>query len=235
MGKVKKFDEFFGSSRKNFYGTPTLQQKLRMEAPDALLELYNASGLKNKHFNMPYPSDEESKKEILHMIEDQKLIYQKQDPYHVSLILIEAVEKDHAGVWCKWLKSHGVDWDKNKIRDFMDSTDGILYTIKYHYQRPRPFQFAYTQGVDFFPLISTDANSPSYPSGHAIDAYKMAYVVGKKIPEIKKEASEFSEKTAYTRIVAGLHFPSDDNFSRIIFDDLIKAGIIDEAIKKYLD
>jgi hypothetical protein len=61
----------------------------------------------------------------------------------------------------------------------------------------------------------------------------MAYVVGKKFPEIKREAKEFSDKTAYTRIVGGVHYLSDHTFSKEIFEDLKNAGILDKAIEIY--
>lgn len=231
--KIKKFDQFFSQRPRFFYGNPTFYQKSLMSGPDPLLALYNSSGLKEKDFNTPYPDVTASRKEIFHMIEDQKLIHDTSDPYHMSLDFIQRVEDDHAGVWCEWMESHGMTPNKTQVEKFMNSTDAILYTIKYHYQRPRPFQFAYEEQIEFYPLLSSDADSPAYPSGHAIDAYKMAYAIGKKVPPLKHEAKEFSDKTAYTRIVAGLHYPSDVKFSQQVFKGLVTAGIIDKAIEMF--
>jgi hypothetical protein len=223
----------FSTQKKEFYGNPTLYQKKLMESPDPLWDLYKETGLWNTHTSKPYPSEKDSIKEIEELKSLQSVVESPQDPKYVSPEFIIAVEKNHAEVWCKWLEERGKKVHVDALKKFMDSTDAILFKLKYYFQRARPSQFAYLRNIPFYPILNSDADSPAYPSGHALDSYKMAYAIGKKFPEIKREAEEFSAKTAYTRLVGGVHYPSDHTFSKEIFEDLENAGILDKAIEIY--
>jgi hypothetical protein len=232
--ELKKIIGFksFSDIKRGFYGNPTLKQKKVMETPDALWDLYQKSGLWDIHITIKYPTEEKSIHEIHKLASLQKLVNAPGDIYTASSF-IKSVEEDHAGVWFNWLNTKGKTVSKEGLKKFMDSTDSILFKLKYYFQRPRPSQFAYVHKIPFFPFLNSDADSPAYPSGHALDAYKTAYAIGKKFPDIKKEAEEFSEKTAYTRIVGGVHYPSDHTFSKKIFEDLKVTGVLDAAISIY--
>lgn len=233
LNRILKFQSFSFQKKRGFYGNPTLHQKEIMNSFDPLWDQYKKTGLWETHISKPYPSEKDSIKEIQELKSLQKLTESPEEANYISPEFIKEVEENHAGVWAKWLEGKGKKVSLEALKKFIASTDAILYKIKYHFQRPRPSQFAYLKGIPFYPLLSSDADSPSYPGGHALDAYKMAYAVGKKFPEIKKEADEFSVKTAYTRLVGGVHYPSDHKFSKEIFEDLKNAGILDKAIEIY--
>jgi membrane-associated phospholipid phosphatase len=96
----------------------------------------------------------------------------------------------------------------------------IIGKITYYkklYNRARPVQVA-PQIVDA--LYSTTANTPAYPSGHALQAYYAAKLLSQWEPEKKKEWEAISERVANTRIIAGLHYPSDRDFARRLVDNL---------------
>jgi hypothetical protein len=230
--KVLGFSEF-ASLEKNFYGNPTLSQKKIMNAEDPLWDLYEKSGLWKKHIAMGYPGQEESKKEIEILIEAQKRAKDPNAPGYIPVQFIKDVEKNHYGVWHRWLTSQGATTSLKGVKAYMDSTDKILFKLKYHFQRTRPSQFAFLNKMPFYPILNSDADSPAYPSGHALDAYKIGYAIGEKFPDLKVSANEFSKKTADTRIVGGVHYPSDHEFSKKIFEDLVETGIISRAIEIY--
>jgi hypothetical protein len=235
MRTKKKVLDFthFASMSKNFYGNPTLHQKKIMDADSPLWDLYKEKGLWERHVALQYPGEEESKNEIKELIAAQELTKDPSNKNYLSPQFIKDVEEDHYGVWHRWLTSQGATTSLKSIKAFMDSTDKILFKLKYHFQRTRPSQFAFLNNMPLYPILNSDADSPAYPSGHALDAYKMGYAVGKKFPDLKDKVEEFSEKTANTRIVGGVHYPSDHEFSKIIFNDLVKTGIMDKNLEIY--
>ena len=70
-------------------------------------------------------------------------------------------------------------------------------------------------------LYSTTANTPAYPSGHALQAYYAAKLLSQWEPEKKKEWEDIAERVANIRIIAGLHYPSDRDFARRLVDNKI--------------
>lgn len=94
---------------------------------------------------------------------------------------------------------------------------GKIMFYKKLYNRARPVQVA-PQIVDA--LYSTTADTPSYPSGHAFQAYYAAKLLSQWKPEMKKEWEAIAERVANIRIIAGLHYPSDRDFARRLVDNL---------------
>jgi hypothetical protein len=94
---------------------------------------------------------------------------------------------------------------------------GKITYYKKLYNRARPVQVA-PEIVDA--LYSTTANTPAYPSGHAFQAYYAAKLLSQWEPEKKKEWEAIAERVANTRIIAGLHYPSDRDFARRLVDKL---------------
>lgn len=94
---------------------------------------------------------------------------------------------------------------------------GKIMFYKKLYNRARPFQVAPNE-VDAF--YSKTANTPSYPSGHAFQAYYAAKLLSEWEPTRKKEWEEIAERVANIRIIGGLHYPSDRDFARHLVDKM---------------
>ena len=62
-------------------------------------------------------------------------------------------------------------------------------------------------------LISESANTPSYPSGHALQSYYLSIILSRKFPAKTKAIMDMAAKCADVRIMAGLHYPSDRDFA----------------------
>lgn len=92
----------------------------------------------------------------------------------------------------------------------------VLLSLKYIINRCRPNQI----NKKIEPLFSRTANTPSYPAGHAFQAYYLANVLGKKYPKKKEQLYIIAEKCDKVRIKAGLHYPSDGEFSKAIVEFL---------------
>ena len=90
-----------------------------------------------------------------------------------------------------------------------------LYFLKYMINRARPHQVS-----DITQFPSTTAETPSYPSGHAYQAYYLAKRLGSKYPDRKEKLESLAEDCAMARVYAGLHYLSDNQFSKMLVDKL---------------
>jgi len=89
----------------------------------------------------------------------------------------------------------------------------ILF-LKYSINRARPKQI----DPSLNSLKSNTADTPAYPSGHAFQAYYLAKYLSNKYPHKKEVLDHIAEECAMARVYAGLHFPSDNQFSRQMAD-----------------
>lgn len=98
----------------------------------------------------------------------------------------------------------------------------ILYFFKYVINRARPYQV----NGKIIPLESKTGNTPSYPAGHAMQAYYLSYVLGKKEKSKSSTFKSLAEDCNSCRIAAGIHYPSDGEFSKTIITTMIKMNLI---------
>jgi membrane-associated phospholipid phosphatase len=106
-----------------------------------------------------------------------------------------------------------------KILSKIISSSKIVKKIMFYkklYNRARPVQVA-PDVIDA--LYSTTANTPAYPSGHAIQAYYAAKILSKWEPSQKKEWEAIAERCANIRVIGGVHYPSDRDFGRWLVDN----------------
>jgi hypothetical protein len=106
----------------------------------------------------------------------------------------------------------------------------LLVKLKYHYNRPRPFQVAYYKKLSFYPYKSYSADSPSYPAGHAFQARIYAEVLGNTYPKFYQALKELSYDIATSREYLGVHYHSDIEFAAYCADTVLKHP---DFVKKY--
>jgi acid phosphatase (class A) len=76
-------------------------------------------------------------------------------------------------------------------------------TLKKEYKRLRPYE-AHPEVKALF-----EVGQFSYPSGHTSGAYTLAIILGELFPEKKAAFLARAEAVGRSRIVAGVHYPSD--------------------------
>jgi acid phosphatase (class A) len=81
--------------------------------------------------------------------------------------------------------------------------------LKDIYRRPRPYQYDST----LHPVCKTD-HEPSYPSGHSMSGYLLAFTMAQIVPEKRQEILVRADEYAHDRVVCGVHYPSDTEASR---------------------
>jgi len=99
---------------------------------------------------------------------------------------------------------HSVSLSQNKI---------ILF-FKYAINRRRPYQI----DTNLNPLSTKTSNTPAYPAGHAYQAMVLANYLTKKYPEKKELFYNLALKCDECRVKAGIHYKSDGEFSRKLFN-----------------
>ena len=83
------------------------------------------------------------------------------------------------------------------------------YTLKYEYNRPRPYQLE----PRLEPL--EQAGSPSYPSSHGAAAYVNAYLFSELEPQLAPKFLTVAFQITQSREVQGIDYPSDGEAARI--------------------
>ena len=103
--------------------------------------------------------------------------------------------------------------DENEVNGLVDGviqdTLPLLTKLKYHFQRPRPYQLAEYYKLKLFPYKSYSANTPSFPSGHAFQAKLLTEVIGNNYPDTYAFMRDLFNDICYSRIYLGLHYQSD--------------------------
>jgi membrane-associated phospholipid phosphatase len=96
----------------------------------------------------------------------------------------------------------------------------VAKSLKYFYNRARPAQIApeIINEKNGTLLHSDSADTPAYPSGHAIQGYYLAKILARKFPAKTQAIMEIATKCANIRIMAGLHYPSDRDFGWWVVD-----------------
>ena len=112
------------------------------------------------------------------------------------------------------------------IKGWCKDVDPIIFYLKNKFNRPRPYQLAHYLGIDLYPIISTDANSGAYPSGHTMDFLVILFRFSKLRPDLVDKFDEIYQRVENVRQLSGVHYPSDKKVSEILFSKLVKAGIL---------
>ena len=191
------------------YGSANIPQLNKMKkVGKALSALQSDSATKQKFFNKQYPSNISI--EVRYELTELRKRTTNISP--ADLEFATQSEKDHYGLWIKILHNMGISVPRSFFESIAENTDGLLFTLKYHYNRPRPFQLGYYHGIHVNPVIYSSANSPAFPSGHAMEARLFALILSEKYSFAADKIMNIGNKMAESRLNAGVHYPSDAEF-----------------------
>ena len=127
-----------------------------------------------------------------------------------------------------------VDQKKNDWIELIKDIDIYTIRLKMKYTRPRPYEIS----KEIESTTDTD-DSPSFPSGHAIEAHALAVILGDKFPEKKEELTKMADRISLSRLQMGNHYPSDievgEKVGKLIADTYLgvkKSYTISKSEKK---
>jgi hypothetical protein len=104
------------------------------------------------------------------------------------------------------------------IDKLLDDTLPLIIKLKFFFQRPRPYQLAHAYKLKLFPYATTSSDSPSYPSGHTLQAHLICYVLGNHFPEKFDYFEKLAKDIEYSRLFLGAHYESDNDYSMYIYE-----------------
>lgn len=105
--------------------------------------------------------------------------------------------------------NHKLDIDYSFFYDLAQKTEGLIHYLKNYYNRPRPYQICTKLNLPLDKLTEKKCSSASYPSGHACQSFLFASVLSQKFRDKRQFFAEVADNIALSRVVAGVHFPSD--------------------------
>jgi len=123
-------------------------------------------------------------------------------------------ERQHFKEWSRFCMERGIIVHEYFFREIEVNTDGLIYFLKNHYNRPRPFQLGLHLNTPIEPAVNHSANSAAYPSGHAFDSELFSLVLARKYPGFAEDFQEFADLIAESRLNLGVHYPSDNSFGQ---------------------
>ena len=174
----------------------------------------------------PKNSSEIVKEELLNM----QMVQEQWNPS--SSLLEKADEKPARMVFDLVKEIHQDDLsDKLEIDTVLEDLNIFIMKMKMFFKRPRPYQLNDYHGVslDYNKKIQGKggtASTPSYPSGHTASAYFAASISSFYYPQSKGEFFLEADKVALSRIKEGVHFPSDNEYSKVLVNDVVMPAFI---------
>jgi hypothetical protein len=164
----------------------------------------------DKFKNMPPPENEstETEEEIDYL-----------DSIPVEKGFVNSAD-DIDGHFKKFLKSKGLEFPGEELKEVLKGVKSIILQLKYHYNRPRPNQIADVKNLKLDSEHLKSSGTPSYPSGHATQGTFIGRYLADLYPEYEKELRQIGEDIAFSRNMAKVHYPSDSEFGKMLGNDL---------------
>ena len=197
------------------YGNPTKEYKVFLEEDSLVDDLF----LKFKDDYFPLNDSELVKDELNDIVDYINSISDEENK--AFLTRYNAYDRSLSQVITTTFKQKGIDIE-NLCEDIISDIRNLIYKLKYFYQRPRPNQLAQYYKLKLFPYNSFSASTPSYPSGHTLEAYVILNVIADKHPNQYQFCREMIEDVEFSRLYLGLHYPTDNDFAKEVAKEILK-------------
>lgn len=155
--------------------------------------------------------------ELNYLIDRQTSSTDEERQYAVRMDIL----KNHYEMWAKEAtRITRQEYDYDFFNRIATCIDGYLNYMKMKYDRPRPYQLAPIMGKRVDRFIK-EPGTASYPSGHATDAWLFAMMLSQRHPSEQNSFYAIANAVSDSRIVAGVHFPSDTRAGRMLAESAL--------------
>ena len=174
-------------------------------------------------FSMPPPPANSSKTTVEEMGSIRRMLKDLSD---AQIYRIRHEDRpDVEALFVELLEEYGFTVTK-KLRKELDELSKQLASVGWHYKarfkRMRPQEWLKHKRFKTALPPSKTANSPSYPSNHALIGAFLAKYLGEKFPRAKPTLQEYGKQVGWNRVRAGWHWPSDYAMGRQLAEHLWK-------------
>lgn len=188
------------------FGNPSKQDYQNMQVPGYLDSLLDEL----KTFLPPPNSSDETKQELIVLLRytksthiSRKELFDKMLIPHLNDLFVRNGAK----------QEEVCEITESIVKDVLP----IITKLKYHYQRPRPYQLAYYYPeMELYPDFSHFVSSPAYPSGHGVMGLVAGHVLGNLYPESHSVMKNFMREILQSRLALGVHYPTDNQFAETV-------------------
>tara|TARA_B100000900_G_scaffold377007_1_gene360096 strand:+ start:771 stop:1421 length:651 start_codon:yes stop_codon:yes gene_type:complete len=189
--------------------------------------VYTKDGTPDKHAE----SIEYSKTKGLFKDFDYSKYFDKKPPKNTSITTLQELKylrdlpediefvKKHDSVrdvFEEVCNEHGIEYPKELVNELKVSAKGIIMDLKYHFNRPRPYQLAEYYNIKLGEHILESMKTPSYPSGHSCQGILIGKVLQTKLPIKTNAFLEAGKRISYSRNIGGAHYQSDSEMGENI-------------------
>lgn len=116
----------------------------------------------------------------------------------------------------EWFNSENFPHTANLLMNCIQDIRATEFRLKRYFKRPRPYHLE----PQLNPLARI--KSPAFASGHTLWAFTEAYIFSEIIPEKREQFLKMAEEVRWSRELMGIHYPSDNEASRVIGWYLLK-------------
>lgn len=197
------------------YGNPTIEQKKLIEGQCLVDDLF----VTLKENICPFNDSEMVKDELNEIVDCLKSMQDEDNAIYLKRY--KAYDRNLLQVINTLFKQKSIDVEALS-KEIVDDIKNLVFKLKYHYNRPRPNQLANYYKLRLFPYKSFSADTPSYPSGHTLEAYVILNVIANKYPSHYTYCKEIIEDVACSRTYMGLHYASDNDFAKLVGREILK-------------
>jgi hypothetical protein len=198
-----------------------------------LLELRNM-----KYAESVRPKDEKRMSRTLELWDENLVLPKRQPPENDSSLTLKEIKylsnvepnekfatshDDVVDSFMELIEKNSLDISRKDIKKIVKESVKFIMELKYHYNRPRPYQVAEFYDIDLNGTTLDSMKTPSYPSGHAIQGYLIGDYLSHKDPSNSEEYLTKGSDIAESRIVAKAHYPSDRDYGKQVAKVLFRG------------
>ena len=115
---------------------------------------------------------------------------------------------------------HNLTFPRDLVKELLKSCS--MLELKYHYNRPRPYQLAEYYNIKLGGNVLESMKTPSYPSGHSAQGILIGKVLQTKLPINTDAFLEAGKRISYSRNIGRAHYPSDSRLGEDIGDAMFR-------------
>ena len=129
-------------------------------------------------------------------------------------VLQETADTSFLDLFEVYMASKGYQIDRGYLKKGRKMLKPVYRKLKWHYSRLRPKQVAQDLGIPWSGDFLSSAQTPSYPSGHAAQAYVAALMLIHMYPQEEQALLQIAEMVSQSRIDRGVHFQTDCDYAK---------------------